>query len=673
MKSKALPIAAAVLAAAFIGLLALGCLRHVSYSAHAWSDDYVKTYFSEGSILEVNITIEESELADMYENPLDKEKKSAAVTINDTTLSHVAVATKGDMTLKQIASSDSNRYSLKLTFDEYVDGQTLSGLRALNLNSQYSDSSQMREYLSYQIFAQMGVPSCAVAYAKVSINGEYQGLYLAVEEVDEPYLERWFGEVSGDLYKPDGTAGSDLRYVGDDIADYAGIVCKSERENPDEDLLLGMIAAINEGEEIERYLNVDEMLRYFAVSTALVNLDSYQGSQLHNYYLYEQDGVFSILPWDLNMSFGGFAEGSSTALSINNPTTTLLSERPLLNALLSEETYRQTYYEYLAQVAQLLSEEHMSAWMAEIDALIGGYVAEDPTAFYSYEQYLSNFETKSADSGASIPSAQPETEARSTDTATSPAQDTTRAADFDPVGKKDSLPDDTEENDDWAVSRQNGMPAGGMGGMAGSGESLLAFCIERSANLKEQLAENEADPSLFAAEAAKGQSAGSGFALSAGAGADAPGADNGQGAADNGEAFSPPTAGQPPQKGETGENQLPDMPDTQTGMPGEEEKSPDLAALPEQTGNGAELPQAPAGAAKTGGGGGAPGDFFPQQGELAVSGGPVAVAAVAFLIAGAIFLIAITGVVFLTSKRKYMRSPRPSRGKLPGRTDTTPE
>lgn len=50
-------------------------------------------------------------------------------------------------------------------------------------------------------------------------------------------------------------------------------------------------------------------LRYFATNTALVNLDHYQGDKKHNYYLYEENGVFSILPWDYNMSFGGYSGG----------------------------------------------------------------------------------------------------------------------------------------------------------------------------------------------------------------------------------------------------------------------------------------------------------------------------------------------------------------------------
>jgi spore coat protein CotH len=56
-------------------------------------------------------------------------------------------------------------------------------------------------------------------------------------------------------------------------------------------------------------VDVDGLLRYMAVSMALFNLDSYQGSLAHNYYLYEQDGVFSLLPWDCNESCGIFSMG----------------------------------------------------------------------------------------------------------------------------------------------------------------------------------------------------------------------------------------------------------------------------------------------------------------------------------------------------------------------------
>ena len=75
--------------------------------------------------------------------------------------------------------------------------------------------------------------------------------------------------------------------------------------------LLQMIKALNQGEQLEQYLNIDQILRYFAVNTVLVNLDSYVGQFKHNYYLYEENGIFTILPWDYNMSFGGFGMGGA--------------------------------------------------------------------------------------------------------------------------------------------------------------------------------------------------------------------------------------------------------------------------------------------------------------------------------------------------------------------------
>ena len=70
--------------------------------------------------------------------------------------------------------------------------------------------------------------------------------------------------------------------------------------------IVDMIKNLNKGANLEEYLNVEEILKYFAVNTFLVNLDSYSGGMYHNYYLYENNGKCQILPWDLNLSFAGF-------------------------------------------------------------------------------------------------------------------------------------------------------------------------------------------------------------------------------------------------------------------------------------------------------------------------------------------------------------------------------
>ena len=133
--------------------------------------------------------------------------------------------------------------------------------------------------------------------------------------------------------------------------------------------------------------HVDQLLRYFAVNTVLVNLDSYVGTFAHNYYLYEQDGVFTILPWDYNMSFAGF--GGTPYLSIDTPTQGVsLESRPLLGSLLAKEEYKERYYRYLEEIInEHFTVEKMTEKINRLAVLIRPHVEADPTKFFSMEQF----------------------------------------------------------------------------------------------------------------------------------------------------------------------------------------------------------------------------------------------------------------------------------------------
>ena len=67
---------------------------------------------------------------------------------------------------------------------------------------------------------------------------------------------------------------------------------------------------ISEGTNLETYMDIDNILKYMAVHTFVVNDDSLSGTMAHNYYLYEYNGKLNILPWDYNLSFGGMSMGS---------------------------------------------------------------------------------------------------------------------------------------------------------------------------------------------------------------------------------------------------------------------------------------------------------------------------------------------------------------------------
>ena len=269
---------------------------------------YGEHIFQEGVVNEINIEIDEADWQDMLENPLEEEYHQANVTINGETISNIAIRTKGNNSLTSVASSDSDRYSFKIDFDYYDDNGNYYGLKKLCLNNNYGDSSNMREYISYQILEEMGVPVPGCGYSHITINGEEWGLYLAVETIDEVFLATHFEDATGDLYKPDGT-GADLVYQGEDISVYTGLNLKTNEETSDGSEILALMRALESGEGLEDVLDVDEALRYLAANVALANYDSYLGGTTHNYYLYEENGVFTILPWDYNYSFGAFGGG----------------------------------------------------------------------------------------------------------------------------------------------------------------------------------------------------------------------------------------------------------------------------------------------------------------------------------------------------------------------------
>lgn len=366
----------------------------VAVPAYSTNTSYVDRLFSNDKVINIDIVIDERDWEDLKQNPLDKTVYNITAVIDGEKVSNIGMRTKGDSTLNQLASdSTTNRYSFKIDFDYYDSATNFYGLTKLNLNSAYQDNSYMKNNLSYKLFKMMGVPYCESSFAYITINGEDWGLYEMIEGIEESYLIKNFGvqNSTGDLYKPDGT-GSDLKWIDDNYSSYTGMNLKTNEDTTDNSKLIAFLNAINNtnGEDLENYLNIDEALRYFAVNTALSNLDSYQGNMKHNYYLYEIDGVFQILPWDFNLAFGGFGGGN---ISIDNPTNGNLEDRPLLNILLSNEEYKEKYYEYLEQVATIFTDGTLKSMIEEVSNLIEPYVIKDPTKFCTIEQFYEATDT----------------------------------------------------------------------------------------------------------------------------------------------------------------------------------------------------------------------------------------------------------------------------------------
>ena len=142
-----------------------------------------------------------------------------------------------------------------------------------------------------------------------------------------------------------------------------------------------------------------------------MNLDSYQSNLFHNYYIYEKDGVCTILPWDLIL-FGGFSaemgggnkgemnnsKRTSSDLStihfpIDEPTSTNLSDSPLLEKLLEVDEYKELYHKYLNDIVSTYFDSGIfKNKLYSTASLIDEYVKSDSTAFYSYSQFKNSLD-----------------------------------------------------------------------------------------------------------------------------------------------------------------------------------------------------------------------------------------------------------------------------------------
>ena len=415
--------------------------------------------FNKETIQDVKISIDENNWNYLLQNAIDKPTVLASsVSIGDDTVKYVGIKTKGNLTLKEVWNSSSDRFSFTINFGKYIntdngytDKQNLYGLRKVALNNIYGDATLMKEYLSYELMTRMGIPTPEYSLVNLYINDEFYGVYMMVESIDSSLTQRTLGEKSDYLVKPE-SSGGDLiydnsldEYINDDgefdfssiIYDNSGnIIYPNDKSNPlykynglwenDEDTfedIVDMLPTIfkwmktlNELNNtnnpntddyklaLEEIIDVDSLIRYFAVNTYLVNLDSYQSEKMQNYALYiNETGEATIIPWDYNYSFGVYGLGSASDVinfDIYNPViNTTLKDRPLLNVILQNDEYKALYEKYLNDITIIASEggttsdgdtyeeNNFATILDKYNKLLNNIYGNDPTAFYTLDEY----------------------------------------------------------------------------------------------------------------------------------------------------------------------------------------------------------------------------------------------------------------------------------------------
>lgn len=396
---------ALVLTALFVNGESLGLQKASTAMA------YETALFDTSKVHTINIIMDDWD--EFTANCKSEEYYACTVVIDGETFKNVAIRGKGNTSLSQVTN---DRYSYKIEFDHYTDALTYHGLDKLCLNNIIQDNTYMKDYLCYQMMQQVGVAAPLCSYAYLTVNGEDWGLYLAVEAVEESFLQRNYGSDYGELYKPDSTemgggnfAGGSgsadvlLQYIDDDPDSYSNIFdnAKTSCSEADKARLIAALKTLS-GEDASSAVDVDMVIRYFVAHNFVLNFDSYTGSMIHNYYLYEKGGQLQMIPWDYNLAFGGFqSSGGATAL-VNYPIDTPVSggsidERPMLAWIFADEEYTALYHQYFAEfIAEYFDSGYFSDMMDSVKAMIAPYVQQDPTKFCTYEEFETGIDTLKA-------------------------------------------------------------------------------------------------------------------------------------------------------------------------------------------------------------------------------------------------------------------------------------
>lgn len=430
---------------------------------------YAERLFDTSTVHTIDIVIDDW---DEFLSTCESETYSlCTVVIDGEKFGSVGIRGKGNTSLSSVSRYGNDRYSFKIEFDHYQAGKTYYGLDKLCLNNLIQDKTMMKDYLAYTLMARAGVPAPLCSFVQINVNGEYWGLYLAVEAVEDAFLLRNYGDEGGDLYKPDSMSmgggkgnGGDFRmsefreafeermaageltppedftlsedfappegdfpqpgeggpggfggmgaddvkliYADDDPESYANIFenAKTDVTDADQARLIAALKALNDGADVADAVDVEEVIRYFVVHSFLVNGDSYTGSMIHNYYLYEDDGVLQMLPWDYNLSLGAFSMNSgdgdtdSATAAVNDPIDTPVSggdvtDRPMLAWIFGNEEYTALYREIYEA---FMVDVYDSGWLLEeidrVSEMIAPYVETDPTAFFTYDEFQTGVE-----------------------------------------------------------------------------------------------------------------------------------------------------------------------------------------------------------------------------------------------------------------------------------------
>jgi CotH kinase protein len=333
----------------------------------------------------------------------------------------IGVRFKGNSSYFRTRKDTFKKLPFNIRLDYKKKNQKLiGGQKTVRLSNAFLDPSFIRDPLMYEVVRKyMPAPSCN--FSKLYINETFYGLYTNAESIDSVFIKRHFGVSNGFIIKcdPDNWKktrsqsgcpkgeNSSLAYLNDNSGCYdAFYEVDDVKAWPP---LLRLIKILNKTpDKIETALDVDQALWMLALNNIMVNLDSYNGSLSHNYYLWaDTQNICHPIMWDFNMSFGGwrrdmsFDEYKDEQLIQFSPLADIdNAKRPLISQLLKNPFYKKIYLAHYRTINnEFLQNNELLNIGKRMSSEISSWVSMDNMKLYTFEDFNNSFD-KTMISGA---------------------------------------------------------------------------------------------------------------------------------------------------------------------------------------------------------------------------------------------------------------------------------
>lgn len=341
---------------------------------------------------------------------------AASVTINGVYFDSVGVKYKGN--------SSYNPTYIKNPLHIELDGfknQSYLGIKDIKLGNNYADPSMIREVLGYDILKNyMHCPQAN--FAKVYINGAYNGVYSNAESIDKQFYAKHYYSSGNTAVKcnpvinPSSNTKSNLKHftTGDSSNYYNYYEIKSKYGWNNLRALADTVT--NYQSKISSNIDMDRAIWMLAFNNVMVNLDSYSGAFCQNYYLYKDNSKhYNPTIWDLNMCFGGFpylgvSNSSLAQLSITNlqqlPITIHATDVywPLINSINSNAQYKRMLVAHMRTITkEFIANSNYITRTNQFQTLIDTSVLSDNNKFYTYSQFQNGLTTNVSVGSYSVP------------------------------------------------------------------------------------------------------------------------------------------------------------------------------------------------------------------------------------------------------------------------------